>query len=276
MIDLRSIATNLEPGEDGIWFARERAGISYPEEGNQNCLAVEENSFWFEHRNRCITQLMRAFPPPGVVFDVGGGNGYVALGMKQAGIAAIVVEPGQQGAQNARRRGIEPVVCAALEDAGFLPESLPAVGIFDVLEHMQDEAAFLGQLRGLLAEGGRLYLTVPSGPLLWSADDEYAGHYRRYTLTSLRAALGTAGFEVEFATSIFTALPPMIWLRRSLPSRMGLLKPNNWKRYQREIGRQPGWIMALLRPFLDAEIRAIRQMKQVRVGGSCLAVARKK
>ena len=228
MIDLRSIATNLEPGEDGIWFARERAGISYPDEGNQNCLAVEENSFWFEHRNRCIIQLMRAFPPSGVVFDVGGGNGYVALGMMRAGIPAIVVEPGRQGARNARRRGIEPVVCAALEDAGFLPQSLPAAGIFDVLEHMRDEAAFLARLRDLLADGGRLYLTVPGGPLLWSADDVYAGHYRRYTLASLRAALERAGFEVEFATSIFSMLPPLIWLGRSLPSRMGLLKPNNW------------------------------------------------
>jgi SAM-dependent methyltransferase len=276
MIDLRRIAANLEPGEDGIWVARERTDISYPDEGNQNCLAVEENSFWFEHRNRCIVELMRAFPPDGMVFDVGGGNGYVALGLKQAGIPTVLVEPGRQGAFNARRRGIETVVCASLEDAGFLPGSLPAVGLFDVLEHMPDDAAFLSRLQDLLQDAGRLYLTVPSGPILWSADDVYAGHFRRYTLSSLSAALEAAGFAVEYATSIFTLLPPLIGLGRSLPSRLGLLKPNNWRRYQREIGRQPAWIMALLRPVLNGELRAIRQGNRVDIGGSCLAAARKR
>ena len=77
MIELSKIATNLQPGEHGIWFSKKRSHISYPEDGNLRCLAVEDSSFWFKHRNKCIIESMRLFPPEGVVYDVGAGNGYV-------------------------------------------------------------------------------------------------------------------------------------------------------------------------------------------------------
>src|SRR5512142_1308788 len=131
--DVAALAANLEQGADGIWVSRGQAQqISYPEEGNSNCLALEADSFWFEHRNRCIQAVMGHFPPPGVVLDVGGGNGYVALGLQRAGFAVALVEPGWQGVQNARVRGVETLICSTLEDAGFRPGSVPAVGLFDV------------------------------------------------------------------------------------------------------------------------------------------------
>ena len=77
MIELSKIATNLQPGEYGIWFSKKRSPISYPEDGNLRCLALEDSSFWFKHRNKCIIESMRLFPPEGVVYDVGAGNGYV-------------------------------------------------------------------------------------------------------------------------------------------------------------------------------------------------------
>ncbi len=43
-----------------------------------------------------------------------------------------------------------------------------AIGLFDVLEHIENEAGFLKQLREVLKTGGRLYLTVPAFRWLWS------------------------------------------------------------------------------------------------------------
>ena len=128
-----------------------RTRPTYPDAGNAFCFQVEDGSFWFHHRNACILGAVRRFPPAGPVFDIGGGNGFVARGLVQQGFPAVVVEPGPEGARNARSRGLDPVVCAALDDAGFRPGALPAAGLFDVLEHLDDDVDVLRRLGVLVA-----------------------------------------------------------------------------------------------------------------------------
>lgn len=119
MIDLTTISSNLQQTSDGIWRSRSSSSISYPDWGNEACFQVEDASFWFRHRNACILEAVQQFPPPGPVFDIGGGNGFVAKGMQDAGIDVVLVEPGEAGAVNAQRRGIRSVICATLADAGW-------------------------------------------------------------------------------------------------------------------------------------------------------------
>src|SRR5262249_14907730 len=136
MIDLAAIATNLEQNPDGAWRCKSASPISYTERGNDACFQVEDVSYWLRHRNTCILEAMRQFPPSGPVFDVGGGNGFVAKGIQDAGLEVVLLEPGCTGASNAQRRGIQNVVCARLEDVGFGQASLAAAGLFDVVEHI--------------------------------------------------------------------------------------------------------------------------------------------
>lgn len=274
-VDLAVLSDNLQPAPDGIWVSRSRTEISYPEEGNLNCLALEADSFWFEHRNRCIQTVMRRFPPPGLVFDVGGGNGYVALGLQQAGIPVALLEPGWKGVQSARLRGVETLIYASLEDAHFHPNVLPAVGLFDVLEHIQADEAFLKSVYDLLIPGGRIYLTVPAFQALWSADDNYGGHYRRYSLASLRVVLERAGFCLDFASYIFFMLPPPIFFFRAIPTRLGWRKQEAWDKYQQEHRRRSGLVGQVMQTLLGLELAQLRAGRTVPVGGSCLVVARK-
>jgi SAM-dependent methyltransferase len=274
-VDLSKIAPGLVPGADGIWYTRQRAPVSYPEEGNLNCLALEEDSFWFEHRSQCIQTMMQRFPPGGPVFDIGGGNGYVAHSLASTGIATVLVEPGETGARNARQRGVDPVICATLLDAGFIPGSLPAAGLFDVLEHIEDDVAFLRDLATALVPGGRVYVSVPAYGWLWSADDDYAGHFRRYTLAQLRRILRAAGLQPEFATCLFALLPAPIFLMRALPTRLGLRKQNAWDRYQQEHSSRQGLAGRLLKVLLRFELDWLRRGRSLPLGGSCLVVARK-
>ncbi len=286
MTSLGDIAANLQPGPDGIWVARSSieapdggsqppGAVSYPEEGNRKCLDLEAGSFWFAHRSRCIQAVVHSFPPPGMLFDVGGGNGYVALGLQQAGFPVALVEPGWQGVQNARRRGVETLVCSTLEEAGFYPGAVPAVGMFDVLEHIAADQAFLGAVQRLLVPGGRLYLTVPAFQALWSADDDYAGHHRRYTLGGLREALEQAGLRVEFASYFFFMLPLPIFLLRALPTRLGLRKQDAWDAYHQEHQSRPGIVGQGLDRLLGWELHRLRKNKTIPIGGSCLVAARR-
>jgi SAM-dependent methyltransferase len=269
--DVPSLAPDLERRTDGIWFARRQAPVSYPERGNAACLQVEDRSFWFRHRNRCIASVVRRFAPQGALLDIGGGNGYVARGLTEAGIACALLEPGIDGALAARARGVDPVICARLEDAGMAPGSVSAAGMFDVLEHIEDEAGVLQQVHTLLRPGGRLFLTVPAYAFLHSADDVLAGHFRRYTLRSLRRAVRRSGFTPEYDTYLFAPLPPVVLVFRTLPSLLSLRRPADAELQDSDHVRQ-GVAARTFDRLLDFEARRIEAGGTIPFGTSCLAV----
>jgi SAM-dependent methyltransferase len=61
----------------------------------------------------------------------------------------------------------------------------------EVLEHLDDPAAMLRNVRRLLAPGCRLVITVPGGPM--SAFDKHIGHRGHFTCSRLEQTLRDAG-----------------------------------------------------------------------------------
>jgi SAM-dependent methyltransferase len=274
-----SACSTLRLAEDGIYYAGQAGKISYPEEGNEACFEVEDRSFWFRHRNACIIEMVRNFPPRGngPIFDVGGGNGFVAKGLMDAGWDVVLVEPGPAGARNAKKRGLPHVICATTQSAGFQAGTLPAIGVFDVVEHIQDDGSFVGHLHDLLEQDGMLYLTVPAFQFLWSAADVRAGHARRYTLQSLWAVLEENRFSISYATYFFKYLPATVFLFRTLPYLLGCsnAKPNK-KKTAREHGTKEGAAVKMMRRLLSSEKSLISFKKTIPFGGSCIVAAQKK
>lgn len=275
MQDVSAFASGLTRDSDGIWRARSTSSIDYPDEANAFCFAVEDGSFWFQHRNAVIIDAVRRFPPGGFIADIGAGNGYVARGLNQAGFETLVLEPGPTGIRNARTRGLSPLVCATLQDAAFRRESLPAAAMFDVLEHIEDDMGVLRLLRDVLVPNGRVYLTVPSFQLLWSSEDDVAGHHRRYTIATLHGRLRDAGFTPEYGTYFFAPLPLPIFLLRSIPSRLGLRKTIEVDRISNELKPAEGAGVRLLKAVLEGERRLLQRGWRIPVGSSCLVVAKK-
>lgn len=276
-VNLSEIARNIETAENGIWVARTESAISYPEIGNESCFAIEDSSFWFRHRNDCILHGIRRYPPPGLFFDVGGGNGFVARRIQDEGREVVLVEPGATGVRNAVLRGIKNVVRSTLQDADFHEKSLPAVGLFDVLEHIEKDVATLADINRLLTANGRLYITVPAFRFLWSQEDKEAGHWRRYTVEELVSKVEATGYRVELATYFFSFLVVPIWLLRVLPSRVGLGR----KKMKNDIVPTDHIPQnALIRKFLEMSMR--RELARLvagrppRFGASCLLVAQKR
>jgi SAM-dependent methyltransferase len=269
-------SVGLTHGLDGIWYATEQEALSYPSEGNDQCFEIEDKSFWFRHRNACIVELVKKFPPRGngPIFDVGGGNGFVAKGLMDVGWDVVLVEPGLAGARNAKKRGLQHVVCATTQTAGFRPASMAAIGVFDVVEHIEDDVAFLKHLHELLEPSGMLYLTVPAFNFLWSEADVSAGHYRRYTLRSLEESLQAAGLEVAFDTYFFRVLPLTVFLFRSLPFRLGLTSGSaNSENMSRTHGTDEGIMVRVMRRMLAPEANSLARGQSIAFGGSCLLAA---
>jgi SAM-dependent methyltransferase len=178
---------------------------------------AEDASGWHQHRAAVVTDIVAAYPPDGWVLDLGGGNGFVSRALVKAGIPAVVVDPVDAAVHAAYERGLRPVVCSSIDAAGFAPGSLPAVGMFDVLEHLDDDLGHLLLIRTLLVPGGRLYLTVPKHQWLWSSHDAEAGHQRRYNVRTLCDVVQRAGFVIEHQSSLFSVLLAPMLVRRMLP-----------------------------------------------------------
>ena len=274
-MDIGAIGPNLSLAADGIWYSRARQALSYPEDGNDACFQIEDRSFWFRHRNRCIASVVASFPPSGTIFDIGGGNGFVSLGLNQAGFDVALLEPGPAGATNAKKRGIETVICATTDTAGILPGSLPAIGLFDVIEHIADEQVFLKSMRSLLVPGGLLYATVPAFEFLWSKEDDDAGHVRRYRLGRIKFALRAAGFEVVFASYIFRPLPLPILMLRSLPYRFGLANKRGAAGAVRDHVAPSPLVARAMEAVFGSEVRNLDSRRPMRFGASCLIAAKK-
>jgi SAM-dependent methyltransferase len=265
------LPASLVQDEHGIWQCANRSSVSYPTDGNQFYLQLEDNSYWYNHRNFCFAEAVRQFPPRGPLVEIGGGNGFVALGLQRAGYDVVVLEPDPSGALAARRRGIEHVICGAFQDVGFADGSIAAIGLFDVLEHIEDDATALAAFYRCLAPGGRLYVAVSAYQWLTSDQDRLLGHFRRYSLRSLTKVVRRAGFEIEYRAYFFLPLVLPIAVFRALPNRLGLHNREN----DPELHELKGLLGAALGGALAVERRAIGSGWRLPAGSTCLLVARK-
>lgn len=89
-----------------------------------------------------------------------------------------------------------------------------AIVLFDVIEHLPDEDAFLDAIRFHLAPGGKLLINVPALEKLWSRYDVAAGHYRRYDSASLTRATERNGLITRDWTYWGMPLVTLLQLRK--------------------------------------------------------------
>lgn len=267
-----SFSGPLQCGNDQIWHSEQSTAVSYPTEGHTDCFAVEDGSYWFAHRNRVITQLLDRHAIDGPFLDVGGGNGVVSAAIARTGRCTVMLEPGIAGARNAKARGLPHVICATLKQAAPIAGVFRAVGLFDVIEHVQDDVALLRETRSLLPAGGHLLVTVPALPTLWSDEDVYAGHYRRYTLSECANRIQAAGFRIDFASYFFAPLVLPVLIARRM--RSALARRNTQALHETAVKQlQPdAFTNRLIRALLAAEYNMLSHAR-VPIGTSCAIVA---
>lgn len=205
---------------EGVRTVAARHGdISYPV-GALATLAGEGGSgFWLDARADAVGQLLQR---AGVrqLWDVGAGSGAMAKRLPPWGIDVVSVEPLPDGARQIAAMGA-PVLCSTLQELALPTGSLRAVGMFDVVEHLEHPEELLAEVRRVLEPGGWLAVTVPAYQWLWSEEDVVLGHHRRYSTRSLTEQLTATGFTVAAARYAFASLVPLAAVLRTLPYRLG-------------------------------------------------------
>ena len=255
----------------GAWEQKTLSRVSFPDNGLTELAPVESRSYWFNHRNEIITAVVKRYAPSGPIFDIGGGNGYVSLALEQSGLSSIVVEPDSSGIATAKARGLL-TVNAAFQDIEIPNGAIPAAGLFDVLEHIEDDLGALTRLFKGLKPGGMIYIAVPAYKALWSVEDVHAGHFRRYTRQSLSDVVSLAGFTPVFSSYFFSVLVVPVFLLRGLPSHLGLRSGRNENSMAEHL--MPGGVAgAVFRHSFKKELRDISAGRSVKFGTSVLVAA---
>lgn len=171
---------------------------------------AEENHWWFRARRRILAMILKkTFPAGGLaIADVGCGTGGMLPMLARFGEVTGVDEAGEARDYCARRGFGGVLTPEAWHEAG---EQYDLITAFDVVEHVEDDVAFLRRLASHVRRGGHLLLTVPAYPFLWSVFDEMNHHKRRYTRRSLRRSLDAASIHVERMTHFnFLLFPPVV------------------------------------------------------------------
>lgn len=269
-----SFSDLLQLAEDGVWYAKGHKDFAFIEDDVTDWRNLEEKSFWYRHRARLFAEIIKQYPPIGPIYEVGAGNGSVSITLQNEGHDIVAIEPTVWCAVTAKHRGVKNVICSNIENAGFKDGQFSNVGIFDVLEHIPNDAEFLAYIRKLMPVDGRMYCAVPAYKILWSNEDDYVGHYRRYGLKDLSRKLENAGFVLEYKTYFFRPLIVPIFLLRSIPSLWGLRGKRTSASSEREHCPPGGIISKLLNKFLDDEFLCIVNGGSYKFGASCLVVAR--
>ncbi|MBF0386962.1 MAG: methyltransferase domain-containing protein [Candidatus Omnitrophica bacterium] len=156
--------------------------------------------------------VMAHFRPylSGVVFDVGSGRGDMAELYDLPSVDRIILSdhaPEMAAFLQKRFAGRKPryevlplADISALERSTIIQEHLPDTVIaLNVLEHIDDDVAAIGNMTRILAPGGRLLIMVPALPAIHGSLDNMVGHVRRYTRRELGQKMVAAGLQVERA-----------------------------------------------------------------------------
>lgn len=179
--------------------------------------ALEDRHWWYAARRTLLKRELGGLPAGGPALDIGAAGGGNTRVLRQLGWQAWAVEYSETGSTIARSRGLG-VVRADAQKLPFRDASARAAIAFDVIEHIDDDAAAVGELHRVLAPGSTLLIAVPADPDLWSAHDVAVGHKRRYTRETLTKVVEGAGFAIDELWSWNVLLKPVVRLKRKSSS----------------------------------------------------------
>lgn len=187
--------------------------ISFPNE-LEPCTAEGDGlpGFWNEHRMNLVYDIISEAHLD-VLWEVGSGSGAVALGLMDRGVAVLGVEPVGTLASHSVSQGV-PTFHSTLDGLHLPDGSVSAIGLFDVLEHIERPSEILAEIIRVLRPGGLVVVTVPASPALFSRWDIELGHFRRYTARDLRSSLTDSGFTVKSCSYFFLFLWPLALMRK--------------------------------------------------------------
>lgn len=232
----------------------------------------EENHWWFLGRREIISYFLRHYVSRGrLALDVGCGTGLNAKLLEPYAERVDGIELSEEAVRIARSKN--PNLNIEVGDLYSLLEikceAYSIVTLFDVLEHLKDDTRVLSIIGRKLEPGGRVLLTVPAFPFLWSMHDVHLHHFRRYKKKTLQEVLERTGFVIQKLSYInFFLFPGVVLIR--------LFKKNLYKDDYISDFKLPNKVLNTMLQKLFGLERFLLRVMNLPFGVSLICIASKK
>lgn len=176
---------------------------------------VQDTHWWFVARRKILVEQIKALqlPADADILEIGSGTG-ANLDFLAAFGSVTGLEMSAAAIEFASRRA--PALPSVTLHQGMCPQDIAIVGkkfdlicLFDVLEHIDDDAEALRRLGQFLKPGGTLMVTVPAYLWMWGPHDVQLHHRRRYSKHSLHACCKAGNVSIERMSSFNCFLFPL-------------------------------------------------------------------
>ena len=180
---------------------------------------LDERHWWYRARRDILADLIRRkikLPPNPHILEIGCGTGHNLMMLRGFGsVDGVEIDPAARLIASGRLgHAVKDAPLPAL--SGIETRAYDLVAILDVLEHVEADREALVSIAERLKPGGRILITVPAHPWMWSAHDEVNHHKRRYTRASLRQVIEAAGLKVEMMSWFNSLLFPLAATARAI------------------------------------------------------------
>jgi len=169
-------------------------------------------------RNNAISNLKKSVVSKNpIILEVGSSSGYFLHDLKLTFTTAFIIgsdciaEPLEKLAKNVSNI---PLIQFDLNECPLPDNSVDAIVLLNVLEHIEDDQTAINQLYRILKPNGTVIIEVPANPDIYDFYDEYLKHYRRYTLKELIFKSKTSGFTIRKASHLGFFLYPIFMLTK--------------------------------------------------------------
>jgi len=149
---------------------------------------LERNHWWFKVRNQIIIERLKKMVgenPNLNILNVGVATGHTSELLSDFG-KVTSVEYEKDCCKFLREELKMDVINGSILELPFDDDTFDIVCAFDVIEHIDDDALGVSEMKRVCKNEGILYISVPAFQFLWSKHDVVNHHYRRYTLPQVK------------------------------------------------------------------------------------------
>ncbi len=189
---------------------------------------IQSSHWWFQARNQILRALLNEHlhRRPALtgtaglaLLDVGCGTGAMLSMLREFG-TVTGVDASPRAVALCRQHGRNGVFLDS--DPAWQDTRYDVLTFFDVIEHVDDDAALLTHYLRWLKPNGLVVITVPAFMWLWSEHDEINHHRRRYSKTSLLRLLHATGLQPlrlsYYNSLLFLPIAGLRLLQKAWPS----------------------------------------------------------
>jgi SAM-dependent methyltransferase len=166
----------------------------------QQMAELDQRHWWYKARREVLAALIERttqLPERATILEIGCGTGHnLAMLANFGDVDALELD--DEARAIAEQRAGRTVMSAPLPELeGVKKRHYDLIGVFDVIEHIDDDHAAVASIASRLKRGGKLVVTVPAHRWMWSAHDVVNHHKRRYSKRALRDLIKSSPLKLE-------------------------------------------------------------------------------